>query len=378
MNHKKLLIVLFFAIIVLLPMATFLLPKSTFSEMENRTLAKAPKITGDSLMDKSYMKNAETFLSDHMVFRTEFASAKTKLELLQGRKEVNGVFISDDMFLEKVINPDKSITNGNIDAINKFAAKYKGKIDTSIMLVPTAVEFYHKKAPMFADMMDQTQYVQDFYAKLKNINCVDAYTPLAAMADTNYIFYRTDHHWTSYGAYVGYTSLARTLGYKSVVHDMFNIEHTTDDFYGTLYSKVLYGEELADKIDLYYYSNGDVVTDVVKYTVKNKQTYPSIFFREFLEQKDKYSVFLGGNDMVVDIQTNVNNGKNIIIFKDSYSHAMMQFLPLHYEKITLVDLRYLNKPLEEYVDLSEYQQALFLYNVAGFSEDSSLKKVANY
>lgn len=378
MNYKKLSIALFFAIIVILPMATFLLPKKSFSEMENRTLAKAPEFSFAKYKDKSYMKEVESFLSDHMVFREDFASTKTKLELLQGRKEVNNVFICDNMLIEKISEPEADTTNSNIDAINKFSAKYKNKLNTSIMLVPTASEFYSSQIPSYVSVQDQTKYISDFYAKLKNINTIDAYTPLAAVADNSYIFYRTDHHWTSYGSYVGYTAMGKTLGYKPATLDMFNVQHASQGFLGTLYSKVLYGDKLQDQIDLYHYSKGDVVTDVIKYTAKNTQTYQSILFKENLQKKDKYSVFLGGNDAVVKIKTSVNNNKKIIIFKDSFTHSMMQFLPLHYQEIVLVDLRYLNKPLNEYININEYQQALFVYNMAGFVNDNSIKKITTY
>lgn len=377
MNYKKLSIGLFFAIIVLLPTATFLLPKDTFSEMENRMLAKPPNFSFNNFQNKTFMNDWESFISDHMVFRNEFASAKTKLELLQGRREVNGVFISNNMLLEKINEPTEAITNSNIDAMNKFAAKYKGKLETSVMLVPTASEVYTSQIPELVNVQNQTKYIKDYYAKLKNINTIDTCTPLAAVAENNYVFYRTDHHWTSYGAYIGYAAMGKQLGFKPVTIDMFNIEHTTQDFLGTLYSKVIYGEKLADKIDIYYLKS-EVVTDVIKYTAKNTQTYPSILFRENLEKKDKYTVFLGGNDPVVRIKTNVKNGKKIIIFKDSFAHSLMQFLPLHYEEIALIDLRYLNKPLDEYIDMKEYQQALFMYNMAGFVSDGTVKKVSTY
>ncbi|WMJ21986.1 DHHW family protein [Paludicola sp. MB14-C6] len=377
MSHKKVAVVAFFIILIMIPMVTFLLPKKSFSETENRKLADAPQFSVRNFLDKSFMNEAESFMSDHLVFRNQFSSYKTKMELLQGRKEVNGVFISNKMLLEKVDEVKPTITNGNIDAINKFAAKHKGKINTSIMLVPTAAEFYPNNISRNASVLDQTKYIQNFYTKLKNINCIDAYAPLSAAAE-NYIFYKTDHHWTTFGAYVGYSAMSKALSFKPATVDMFNIEYVPDDFLGTLYSKVLYGEKLADRMELYHYVKGEVVTDVVKYTNHNKQTYPSILFRNNLEKKDKYSVFLGSNEPIVKIKSKVQNGQKLIMFKDSYSHALMQFLPLHYEEIVLVDTRYLNKPLEEYVNINDYQQAVFLYNISGFVKDSSVKKVANY
>lgn len=374
MNAKKLSIVLFFTLLVVIPIATLILPKQERSEVENRTLQERPVLSGDSIMDKTFMKDAEDYLSDHMVLREYFVAAKTRFELAQGRREVNDVFINSKMLIENIAVPDPTEMDLTANAINQFAEKYKGKMDINMMLIPTATEFYPNVISEFATVVDQTEFIHDFYKKLKNVNSIDAFAPLSASTG-DYIFYKTDHHWTSYGAYIGYSALSKTLGFKPATSDMFNIEHASYDFLGTLYSKVLYGGNLKDRIDIYEYANGDPVVDVIKYTDKNTQTYSSILFREYLDQKDKYSVFLGQNESLVQVKTSTKNGKKLIIFKDSFSHALMQFLPLHYEEILLVDLRYLNVPLSEYVDVNDYTQALFAYNMAGFVKDTSIKKV---
>lgn len=380
MNPKKLTVILFFAIIVLLPALTFILPKKEKSELENRTLQKAPTISSQNLLDKTFMTESEKFMSDHFVMRDRLVKAKTLMELAQGKREVNGVFVNNEMLIEKITTPTEELTNANADAINSFSLKYKDHIDTSVMLIPTAAELYPDNVPVFADTLKQNIYISDFYGKLQNVNCIDAYQSL--LTETNkYLYYRTDHHWTSYGAYVGYKSMASTLGWRAASHDLFNIEHASYDFLGTLFSKVLYGEQLVDSIDLYSFAKGDPVTEVIKYdyTTKGEQVViseNSIFNREKLNEKDKYGVFLGENQAVVKIKTNVENGKKIVLFKDSYSHALMQFLPIHYSEITLVDLRYLNRPLTDYLDISEYDQALFIYNMAGFVTDESVKKAS--
>jgi len=373
---RKILVATFFILLTAIPAATLLLPKRDFSQLENRSLAKAPKATVDNILDKSYMEKAETYFADHIVFRNEFARSKTWLELLKGSREIDGVFVCGDRLMENISQPDEGYTQNNAAAVNAFAENHPF-LETAVMLVPTASEFYPDKAPPFAQLMDQTSYIQDFYGSLSHVKTVDAYTSLAAEAGS-YIFYRTDHHWTSYGAYAGYTALAKALGYKAATPDTFNIEHASHSFLGTLYSKALTGEEWRDTIDLYTYASGNPVQEVVKYSAKNHVTYPSIFFRENLDVKDQYTVFLGGNDSIIKIRTSVENGKKLLIFKDSYANALMQFLPLHYEEIVLVDLRAFNGELSDYVDLRDFQQVLFLYNVGNFAVDNSLSKAAKF
>lgn len=376
MGTKKALISIFMGLIIALPMATFFMPNKQKSELENKYLTQPPTPTIDEIKDKTYMKQTEKFILDQFIFRYEFVEARTKLELAQGNRFINGVFVDDNMLFEKLKKPNEIIMSNNAKAINNFAKKYKNKFNTNIMLIPTASEFYPEKMPLFSEKTDQTTIIKDFYSHLKGVNTIDAFAPLSAACDEK-IFYNTDKNWTSYGAYIGYTALARTLGYKPVTYDMFNVEHVATDFLGSNFSKILYGKKMADKIDLYNYAQENVFVDVIKYKGKTKQTYPTIFFKDKLQQTDKYNVFMNGDDSIAQIKTNVKNSKKLIIFKDSFSLSLMQFLPLHYEEILLVDLHLLNQPLSSVVDINEYTQALFLYNMSSFINDESLKKVDN-
>lgn len=377
MNWKKTLIALFFACVVLLSALTFVLPKAEYSETENRTLAKTPVLSAASLVNKTFMNGTESYLSDYIVGRTNFVKARTQLEIIQGKKEINGVYICSDKLIKKVDTTNMDATNTNVEAINEFSKKYSDKMSISIMLAPTALEMYKSQAPAFSTNPDQSAYIKNVYGELSNVGTIDCYSSLSSLSN-EYIYYRTDHHWTSKGAFAAYNAMSKTLGFKAATIDQFNIEHAAHNFLGTLYSKTLYGDSFADTVDIYHYTGNKITTDVVKYTGKNKQTYSSVFFREALEKKDKYQVFMGDNVGVSTIRTNVNNGKRIVIFKDSYANSLMQFLPLHYEEITLVDLRYLNAPLNQYIDLDKYSQALFLYNVDTFAEDNVLRKIKQY
>ena len=374
---KKILATVFFAMLAVFTLATYLMPKSSFSELENRALASPPPFGVDSIFDKSFMDQTEKYLADHVFLREPIAKTKTAIELAIGRREIGGVYVCDDRLIENIAQPDAETSASNASAINAFAAKYGETLPTTVMLVPTAAAINSAYLPPFAVTVDQAAYIRDFYDQLENVNTVDVYTALSANQQ-NELYYRTDHHWTSYGAYVGYTALAKPLGFKAATEDMFNVEHVSHDFLGTLYSKALTGEQFADQIDLYTYASGDPVTDVIRYVGKNKQTYSSIFFRENLDGKDKYTVFLGQNNALINIKTNVANGKKLIVFKDSYANSALQFLTLHYEEIAVVDLRYMNMPLSDYLDLADYDQALFLYNVGTFTSDGSLRKVAAY
>ncbi len=365
---------MFFAVIVVLIGITVFAPKKTISEEENKVLASFPKISIKRVFDTKFMKDFDAYLSDHFAFRTNWIAAETEVQKVLGRSEINGVFITSDRMLEAVDQPDESAVAGSIDAINRYKEQFGSQKQVAVMLVPTAGQIYRNTYHPYAPVLDQTDFIQDVYGQLKDVDTVDVFTSLNA-AQNSYIYYRTDHHWTSYGAYIGYAALSKTLGYNAISRDMFNIEHASNEFLGTIYSKVLTNAEMADSIDLYYYADKGVVEKVEVFDGVKSQEYDSIFFREHLNTKDKYSTYLGTNQPMVTVKTNVQNGQKLLIFKDSYAHEMVQFLCQHYEEITLLDMRYINQSFTELVNLDDYTQTLFLYNVGSFTQDNSLKKL---
>lgn len=386
MKPKHLLLAVFFGVIVICPILTFALPQQDKSDLENRKLQTMPSVTADtfidSIFDKSFMNETEKFLADQFPFREAAVKSKSLLTLATLKQEINGVFVGKDMLLEKIDYADPEITATNVRAINEFAKNHKDTLSVYMGIIPSSVAIYPNKAPVAADTLDQATYIKDFYGKLEGVSTIDMFNPLITEAD-KYIYYHTDHHWTSYGAYVGYKTLGTSLGYRPASHDMFNVEHASYDFYGTLYSKVLLGDNLVDTIDLYSYTKGSPVTDVVKYRLsgsKQLEEYsnPTIFYRENLETRDKYRVFLDANEAVVKIKTNVKNQKKLILFGDSFSRSLMQFLPNHYEEIAFVNLQYLKLPLDSYIDIARYDTAIFLQSINSVVNNQSNYKVAAF
>ncbi len=371
---KKITTVMFCAVILSLALITAFAPKKTMSEEENKMLADFPKVTVKRIFDAKFMKDFDDYISDHFAFRTGWIKLETNVQKLLGKQEINGIYITPDRLIEGAPQPDDKAVEGSIDAMNNYKKKFGMDQQVALMLVPTAAEIYRSNFSSYAPVLDQTDFIQEVYSKMEGVDTVDVFTALNAAQDS-YIYYRTDHHWTSYGAYIGYAALSKTLGYSAISHDMFNVEHASDSFLGTYYSKVLVGEEMADTIDLYYYAGKDVVEEVEIFGGSNTETYQSIFFREHLETKDKYSTFLGTNQPIVTVKTNVGNGQKLLMFKDSYSHELVQFLCQHYEEITLLDMRYINQDFTMLVDPDEYTQTLFCYNVSGFVTETNLKKL---
>lgn len=363
-------IAIFAVLLIVLPALTLFLPKKTFSENENRYLQEFPVPTLKTLEDKSFMSAFEKFFSDHFVLREKWIQLKNQMEIITNKKEINGVYLTEKRLIEhQELNED--IIKQNTEAINSFAEKYKKP--TFLMIVPTAESIYTDQLPLMAPYFDQKKVIDSIYtASNKNLTCIDVFTPLLS-AKNQYIYYNTDHHWTSLGAYLGYFSSAKPLGFAHNEIDKFNVEHASHDFKGTLYSKTLYEKSTPDTIDLYHLSTGEPQVTITVNSGQKSSEHQSIFFRNYLDKKDKYNTFLGQNEPCVSVKTDVTNQKKLLIIKDSYAHSMVQFYMYHYSEITLVDLRYVNK-LSNYVSVDDYDQIMFVYNFASVNTDTSIGK----
>ncbi|NLK71331.1 MAG: hypothetical protein GX286_07855 [Clostridiales bacterium] len=377
MNNKqnKLSAILFMAVLLVFPVLTLISEKEVFSATENRNLASFPKISIESIKDKSFMDGLEKYLSDHFIGRTEWVEAKVKTEVLIGKEEINGVYITNDMLIQKLNTPDYDKVNKAMEAINKFAADNKANI--YVMFAPTAGGIYSGELPKNAPVFNQKAFIEYMYNKLNsNVTTIDVYNSLYAVRD-EYIYYRNDHHWTSYGAYCGYKTAIKKLGFSEISYDKYHIEHASNSFKGTLYSKTLYDKIIPDMVDLYNYENGAKVTSVEVNDGMEVKEYDSIYFREYLKEKDKYLVYLGPNQPLIKIKTDVKNERKLLVIKDSYANTFIPFLTQHYSEITVLDLRYIRTSYNDIVNMDDYNQVLIIYSAATMENDETLK-VLNY
>lgn len=173
-----------------------------------------------------------------------------------------------------------------------------------------------------------------------------------------YIFFKTDHHITSDGAYLLYLEFCKEANITPVTD--YSKEEVTTSFLGSFDSKAQVANQKEDTIVVYKNSNN---TEGITATY-DKETTNSIFDEDFLNKKDKYSYFLNGNNAKVVVKTKQTNGKKLLVVKDSYSHIMAQFLCQNFEEIHFIDPRYYTDSIEEYAKENNITDVMFLYNVA--------------
>lgn len=343
-----------------------------YSEKENRYLAIKPDLDSGNLLNGKYQEDYETYLADKTIFRNKWIELKTYIELASLKKDVNGVYFGKDNYLIARQDTDKFETENadkNCKYLEEFVDNYKKNTDICVMLVPNTSEILKKKLPKYVYNFNETRYINDIYKKIGEDNTVDVNEILKAHKD-EYLYYKTDHHWTTLGAYYAFTEYADKTGINI---EKYTTKLVTDKFYGTMSSKANLEIE-ADKVYIYEPDKEEEVS--VRYN-NSTELKDSLYEMSALDKKDKYSIFLGGNNPLVQITTNAENDRKVLVIKDSFAHCFIPFMISGFSKIDVVDLRYYNESIRKMIEEGGYTDILVLYNVGNFVEDKNIYKLVN-
>ena len=342
-----------------------IMPDREFSQQENRYLQQLPDFSLDALTEGDFTADFEKYTTDQFPFRDAWTSLKARCELLIGKKENNGVYYCQGGALIPDFDaPAKEDVDKNIGFLNALVDNTD--IPVYFGLIPGAGEVQSSLLPENAPMDSQQTVIEWAYGDSQAIN-VDITSALSAHKD-EYIFYRTDHHWTSLGAYYGSLALrqAWSLPYPSL--DSYQRQTVSESFYGTTYSSSGYAWVAPDEMEIF-------VPDDSSATVldlgKNPPTEGPLYDTSYLDVKDKYSMFLGGNTPLRSIETG-HEGEKLLIIRDSYSDSLAPFLLDSFSRIDLVDLRYYRDSLGTYIQDNGFDKILVLYSVSNFSTDQNL------
>ena len=372
-RHPRAVVLLFIGIIVVMQAAFWLLPRRSFSENEKRVLSEAPQIDAAGIADGSVFRSIESYLSDHFPGRELWVGANAYLENAEGRGATEDIVRGTDGWLFTApVSDDRETLWDNMQAITTFAEKQS--VPVSMMAVPSAGAVVSDKLPALhmpypdADLLEEARRIAG-----NTLHWVDLYTDFCSAEQPERLYYRTDHHWTSEGAYRAYCLLMEELGQSSVPRDDFTVEQISG-FYGTSYSKSGLWLTEPDTLELWTGSDIQAVTTVYDANRADPVTREGMFFREYLEDADKYPVFLGGNHARVHIETNADSGKRLLVIKDSYAHALAPFLAEEYSTIDLIDLRYFKQQtISSWLEENPADEILLVYGLSSLAEDKNLQ-----
>lgn len=338
------------------------------SDAENRTLAQTPELSWSSLTDGSYFEGIDDYLADQFIGRDFWISLRLDFTRLMGASESNGVLLCDDDYLmEKPVAPNAESVEKNLAAINAFAQRNRN-VNLCVAIVPTAACVMEDKLPSNAPIRDQHADIIALSQRLSGVKFIDV-TDALKVYSSQELYYRTDHHWTSLGAYHAFEDMADELVISPVQeYDIYTVSST---FEGTLSSKAGCHDAL-DTVQVY---TPKTQLDYTVTYVSEGLTTASLYKRSALDEKDHYTVFFGGNPPRIDIKTSAGTGRRLLLIKDSYANCMVQFLMPYYDEIILIDPRFSTDSADEIISKEAITDVLFLYNVNTFHEDTSLFKV---
>ena len=364
---------IFILVLFLVMIINLLVPSKETSEQENRVLEQRPKLTAASVMNGDFMEQWESYMSDQFVGRNMWRSVKVALPRLGGSRMENGVYIGKDgQLLEEIAVPEDEQLSENAGAIKSFAETYTD-IPVTVMLVPDAACILSDSLPAFAQVEDQRQLFSMVERQLGDtVTWVDTYSILNKYKSEK-IYYKTDHHWTTQGAFYAFQGAAASLGIEGDVSGNYVSYTVTDSFNGVLASKSGVNLDEEEQIDIYVPASGD--DDVVVNYVDEAKKRTSLYDSSKLETRDKYAVFLGGNSSVVDIKTVSTSTKRLLVVKDSFADCFIPFLTPYYREIVVVDPRYYSGTMEEIMNTYRITDALVLYSGNTFFTDNNISGV---
>ena len=364
--------ILFGLIIVLMLVLYIFLPQQDFSQKENRTLQTRPSVTLSGLSDGSFMDKFETYTTEQLPFREFFVDVKAALNRLTLSRENNGVILGEDGYLfEKSYGIGAQLSK-NEAAILAFLGSADRPV--TVAIAPNASEILKDKLPKGCMRIDQSRELGDLYEKigsLPNGNYVNLIEPLQTHTQEQ-LYYRTDHHWTTEAAYLGYLEIvnAQEQPLPAPVRLEELKKQEVRDFYGTLYAK--YKDNGLPGDTLTYYD-----IPVTSFT-RSDGSFGSLYDLEKLKIYDKYAMFLRGNDEICTIHAeNAKNGRTLVVFKDSYANCLLPFLTYQYDEIVVVDLRYYADSVSELLKEHEDADILLLYNFSFLNEDNHFYRLTS-
>ena len=366
----------FFLFIFLFTAVDLVKPDREYSEFENKYLTQRPEFTLASFLNNEWTSKYETYLNDQFVLRDDWITLKSICESMLLKIENNGIaYGADDYLFEKfttLAGDSLAQFERNVGYEKTFIDTYGETVPITFTIIPNAYMILPEKLPEGLTQVDQAAYTAPIYEAVGDKAQVVDFTGALTAHKDDYIFYRTDHHWTTLGAYYAYAAYAESLGMEPVALDSLSgIE--VPDFYGTYFSKAKKFDAVADTTTYYPIADAGVIID--------GQEADGYYDLSKFEVRDKYAAFLRGNNGYTVIKSGVREApegqepSKILVIKDSYANSFVPFLLYNFDEVHVVDLRYSAVSMKELLSTENFDQVLLMYNFMNLVTDTNLYKL---
>lgn len=376
--------IVFIAFIAALSGGSLITKDKAFSPNENRYLAEAPKFTVKNLLSGEFQDDLEDYLRDQICYRDGWITVKTGIQKLCGDTDIGGAYVGKDGYDFEKITPedvDEKQVDRNIQAVSDYFDTASQTIDSerlSFLLIPTSGLVMEDKLPKNARLFDQSKYIEQVADAMEGYNFIDVRDELIAHKD-EYIYYRTDHHWTMDGAYIAYEKWCESTGHTYTDREGLEQNVVSEDFRGSLYSKILDADSAYDSIWIYGLVGEEAFGADCTVIFDNGEMMTGCYDESKLEEKDQYTYFFGGNYGETHIEGRADRisgeERNLLVVKDSFANTFVPLLTRDYDNIYMIDLRYYNGDMKAYLEENNVTDVLVLYNISNFISDRNLYKL---
>ncbi len=361
----------FLLILLLVFLVSLITPNRSFSQKENRVLSSRPQLNLSQIASGRFGPKYETYINDQFPLRDAWVTLKAGCDRLIGKTEENGVYLGHSGYLiEAFTPPTEQQLNTTLNAMSDFSKRH-ANLKQYALIAPNAVSILSNKLPAAAPVKDQNLYLDTTKATLENngITFIDVRDTMNEHKDEG-LYYHTDHHWTTQGAYYSYLKAAEIMGIDASTPAYERVP-VSESFQGTLSAKSGFRSGKREELSVFLPA-GESPSSVINYVDEQKKS-ASFYATEQLKGRDKYALFFNGNHAQVKISTPIEENRTLLVLKDSYANCFIPFLAPHYRNIIMVDPRYYYGDLEELIQVENIQEILYLYNANTFFSDTSLE-----
>lgn len=392
-------------------LASLSMKKQAVSEIENRQLTPFPAYSDSALWSGNYFRQVDQYYADNFPlrnrwinvsgsFRNKFGFESGDIKIYEPANDAEANEITDTT--KNTVNSGPLPDDGAVGEVKKRLFVFKnrafemfggstamGKSYANVinsynrlgipdlqvynLIIPVALEF--ELTEKYKKLQKPNRpAIESIYNELDStIKKVWAIDEIRKHRE-EYIYFNTDHHWTSLGAYYAYRAFCETAGLTPVSLDTVRYK-VKSTFLGSLY-RLTRDPKLKENPDSVKYY---LFRDSVRFYIgsSNSLTYwgKSKMYGEGANGSNSYSVFLQGDLPIVKMETQHNNGRKIVIVKESYGNAFAPFLVNNYEKIIVVDQRYYTGDFVAMLKKEGINELLFINNIFAAHTPFHIEKI---
>ena len=377
--------VLFLAILFGLAAAFVIIPDKSYSENEKRNLQTFPEFSWEAFVDGKFSSEINEYFADQFPLRDAFVSIKALAELSLFKGENNGVLLGENetlavrtfsIFKDRLNRTenmdhfyDQSVVR-QLEALNKFASK-TDSVPVHVIIPPRVIDVasesfnYPSNVSVSLDALISDTVSKDILIPVSSV-LKEKYSA------GEYVYYRTDHHWTTLGAYYAYVEIMKSFGMEKdiIPREEFTVNVVADDFYGTTWSKCGFSFVSPDTMEFWSLGNEDKFTTTI-----GEKSFSGFYDTSYLETMDKYSAFIGGTNDVTLVESNDDEERPVLLLpKDSFANSLVPFLAQHFD-LVLVNMANRMTNITAYAQQYSADRILFVWNAENLITSGNLGNI---